>query len=248
MFARAPARFVLHSVCASVRTQNFSHSACRNTVVVERWWQVPLSKEGSPPRLYSRRHRVYRFVEDTKHNMKDKMELLLTQTVPKLGGRGDTVFVKKSVGRNKLLAEGLAVYPSPENKEMFTEERRLLREGKREDRIQTRTGQLTVEFLKTCAVQVGIPPDVQQQFLLTEEIVCRNFLRKLGVVVPPHALTLPDEPITQFGDFWCEVTVNGLDTVRVPLSVGPYVDPKKKQQLMKLEAAAMEKKAETEPE
>ncbi|XP_053468420.1 39S ribosomal protein L9, mitochondrial [Ictalurus furcatus] len=247
MFARAPARFVLHSVCASVRTQNFSHSACRSTVVVERWWQVPLSKEGSPPRLYSRRHRVYRFVEDTKHNMKDKMELLLTQTVPKLGGRGDTVFVKKSVGRNKLLAEGLAVYPSPENKEMFTEERRLLREGKKEDRIQTRTGQLTVEFLKKSAVEVGIPLDAQQQFLLTEEIVCRNFLRKLGVVVPPHALTLPDEPITQFGDFWCEVTVNGLDTVRVPLSVGPYVDRKKKQ-LMRLEAAAMEKKAETDVE
>ncbi|XP_017310438.1 39S ribosomal protein L9, mitochondrial [Ictalurus punctatus] len=247
MFARAPARFVLHSVCASVRTQNFSHSACRNTVVVERWWQVPLSKEGSPPRLYSRRHRVYRFVEDTKHNMKDKMELLLTQTVPKLGGRGDTVFVKKSVGRNKLLAEGLAVYPSPENKEMFTEERRLLREGKKEDRIQTRTGQLTVEFLKKAAVEVGIPPDAQQQFLLTEEIVCRNFLRKLGVVVPPHALTLPDEPITRFGDFWCEVTVNGLDTVRVPLSVGPYVDPKKKQ-LMNLDAAAMETKAETDVE
>uniref|UniRef100_W5UEZ6 Large ribosomal subunit protein bL9m n=1 Tax=Ictalurus punctatus TaxID=7998 RepID=W5UEZ6_ICTPU len=247
MFARAPARFVLHSVCASVRTQNFSHSACRNTVVVERWWQVPLSKEGSPPRLYSRRHRVYRFVEDTKHNMKDKMELLLTQTVPKLGGRGDTVFVKKSVGRNKLLAEGLAVYPSPENKEMFTEERRLLREGKKEDRIQTRTGQLTVEFLKKAAVEVGIPPDAQQQFLLTEEIVCRNFLRKLGVVVPPHALTLPDEPITRFGDFWCEVTVNGLDTVRVPLSVGPYVDLKK-QQLMNLDAAAMETKAETDVE
>ena len=42
-----------------------------------------------------------------------------------LGGRGDTVFVKKSVGRNKLLAQGLAVYPSKENKEMFAEEMRV---------------------------------------------------------------------------------------------------------------------------
>ncbi|XP_034154444.2 39S ribosomal protein L9, mitochondrial [Pangasianodon hypophthalmus] len=252
MFARAPARFVLQSVCACLRTQSFSHTACRNTVIVERWWQVPLSKEGSAPRLHPRRHRVYRLVEDTKHNMKDKMELLLTQTVPKLGGRGDTVFVKKSLGRNKLLAEGLAVYPSPENKELFAEERRLLREGKREDRIQTRTGQLTVEFLKKSALEVGIQPAAQQQFHLTKEIVCRHFLRKLGVVVPPHALTLPDEPITQFGDFWCEVTVNGLDTVRVLLSVGPYVDPRKKK-LMKLEAeaaaaAATENKPETESE
>lgn len=42
-----------------------------------------------------------------------------------LGGRGDTVFVKKSVGRNNLLAQGLAVYPSPENKAMFAEELRV---------------------------------------------------------------------------------------------------------------------------
>lgn len=42
-----------------------------------------------------------------------------------LGGRGDTVFVKKSVGRNKLLPQGLAVYPSPENKKIFAEELRV---------------------------------------------------------------------------------------------------------------------------
>lgn len=42
-----------------------------------------------------------------------------------LGGRGDTLFVKKSLGRNKLLAQGLAVYPSPENRQMFAEELRV---------------------------------------------------------------------------------------------------------------------------
>lgn len=84
------------------------------------------------------------------------------------------MYVKKSVGRYKLLPQGLAVYPSPENKEMFAEELRvctylfclhspphvisdcsvylfitytllllqLLREGRPEDRIQTRTGQM----------------------------------------------------------------------------------------------------------
>ncbi|XP_058233211.1 39S ribosomal protein L9, mitochondrial [Hemibagrus wyckioides] len=130
---------------------------------------------------------------------------------------------------------------------MFTEERRVLREGKKEDRIQTRTGQLTVEFLKTSTLEVEIQPAVQHNFLLTREIICRQFLRKLGVVVPPHALTLPDEPITQFGDFWCDVTVNGLDTVRVPLSVGLYVEARKKK-LMKLEAEATENKPESESE
>lgn len=56
-------------------------SLAQNTVVVERWWQVPLSKEGRPPRLYPRRHRVYKVVEDTKHAPKEKMELILSQTV-----------------------------------------------------------------------------------------------------------------------------------------------------------------------
>ncbi|KAM9494094.1 large ribosomal subunit protein bL9m [Clarias gariepinus] len=239
MLARAAAQFVLQPARESARARSFSLSACMGTVMVERWWQVPLSKEGSPPRLYTRRHKVYRLVEDTKHNKQEKIELLLTQTVPKLGGRGDTVFVKKSVGRNKLLAQGLAVYPSPDNKEMFMEERRLLREGKKEDRIQTRTGQLTVELLKKSSLEVELRPAAQQHFLLTKEIVCRHFLRKLGMVVPPHALTLPDESITQFGDFWCDVTVNGVDTVRVPLTVGPYVDPEKKK-LIRQQAAAAE--------
>ncbi|XP_036411119.1 39S ribosomal protein L9, mitochondrial [Megalops cyprinoides] len=205
--------------------QNFSQTACKNTVKVERWWQVPLSKEGRPPRLYARRHWVYRFVEDTKHLPQGKMELILTQTVPKLGGRGDTVFVRKSIGRNKLLPEGLAVYPSPENKAMFEEERRKLHEGKVEERIQTRTGELTVQFLKSCKLEVGM---VNVEYVLTKEIVCRQFRKKLGVVVPPHALTLPETPITGLGEYWCEVTVNGLDTVRIPMSVVPFESPRER--------------------
>lgn len=42
-----------------------------------------------------------------------------------LGSRGDVVSVKKSVGRNKLLPQGLAVYASPENKKMFEEEKKV---------------------------------------------------------------------------------------------------------------------------
>lgn len=63
--------------------QSLMHALCpQNTVVVERWWKVPLSKVGSPPRLHPRRHRIYKLVEDIKHAPKEKMELILTQTVP----------------------------------------------------------------------------------------------------------------------------------------------------------------------
>ena len=46
-----------------------------------------------------------------------------------LGSRGDVVSVKKHVGRNKLLPQGLAVYASPENRKMFEEEKVRLHEG-----------------------------------------------------------------------------------------------------------------------
>uniref|UniRef100_H3DJI0 Large ribosomal subunit protein bL9m n=2 Tax=Tetraodon nigroviridis TaxID=99883 RepID=H3DJI0_TETNG len=210
---------------AAVRS--FSRSSPQNTVVVERWWQVPLSKVGSPPRLHPRRHRIYKLVEDTKRSPTPKMELILTQTVPKLGGRGDTVIVKKSVGRNKLLPQGLAVYPSPENKEMFAEELRLLREGRPEERVQTRTGQLTVDYLKCCKLRIiKMPPG---DFQVNQEVLCRQF-RKMGVVVPPHALNFPFGSVKEEGDYWCEVSVNGIDTVRVPVSLEPYKDQSAKHQ------------------
>lgn len=215
-------RRVLQDLLSQPSVRSFSLSPAQNTVVVERVWQVPLSKVGSPPRLYARRHKIYKLVEDTKNAPKERMELILTQNVPKLGGRGDTVFVSKSVGRNKLLPEGLAVYPSPENKALFAEELRLFREGKLEDRIQTRTGQMTVEFLKRSKLKIHQMPS--EEFQLNEEIVCRQLVKKLGVVVPPHALKLPFESVKEVGEYWCEITVNGMDTVRVPISLVPYED------------------------
>ncbi|XP_059994590.1 large ribosomal subunit protein bL9m isoform X2 [Lagenorhynchus albirostris] len=181
--------------------RDFSLSHSRGTVIVERWWKVPLAGEGRKPRLH-RRHRVYKLAEDTKHRPKDNLELILTQSVEELGVRGDLVSVKKSVGRNRLLPQGLAVYASPENRKLFEEEKLLRQEGKLE-KIQTKEGETTVKFLRRCHLQ-------------------------LGVVVAPHALKLPEEPITQRGEYWCEVTVNGLDTVRVPMSVVNFERPKTK--------------------
>ncbi|KAJ4927882.1 hypothetical protein JOQ06_015683 [Pogonophryne albipinna] len=231
------ADLMLHQQTA---VRSFSLSPAQNTVIVERWWQVPLSKEGRPPRLHPRRHRIYKLVEDTKQAPKQKMELILTATVPKLGVRGDTVFVRKSAGRNKLLPQGLAVYPSPENKHMFEEEIKLLREGKPEERVQTRSGQLTVEILKKSHLNISRMP--LEEFQVNKEVVCRQFKKKLGVFVPPHALSLPFESVKEEGDYWCEVTVNGMDIVRVPLSVVPYEDPsaiyQKQLKAQKAQAAA----------
>ncbi|KAM9368349.1 large ribosomal subunit protein bL9m [Phaethornis superciliosus] len=205
------------------RALSLSHN--RGTVVVERWWGVPLSPEGRPPRLHPRRHRIYRLLEDTKHQPRGDMQLLLTQGVEGLGTRGDLVSVKKSLGRNKLLPQGLAVYASPENLRLFEEEKKLREEGKVEQQ-QTQSGEKTLKFLQSCRLEVGMKNNVQWQ--LSSEIVARHFLKNLRVFVPPHAVKLPEEPITRWGEYWCEVTVNGLDTVRVPMDVVKFLRPKTK--------------------
>ncbi|XP_053330687.1 39S ribosomal protein L9, mitochondrial [Spea bombifrons] len=205
---------------------SLSVTPTRGTVVVERWWQVPLAKEGKEPYLHPRRHRIFKLVEDRKHQKKDKMELILTQTVHQLGGRGQTVLVDKALGRNKLLAQGLAVYPSPENKQMFEEEKRKLQEGVGGQKTQTWTGEMTVKFLQNSRLEVGMKNNVKWE--LNKEIVSRNFLKNLGVVVPVEALKIPDEPITRWGEYWCEVTVNGIDAVRMPMSVVNFEKPKTK--------------------
>ncbi|KYO19704.1 large ribosomal subunit protein bL9m [Alligator mississippiensis] len=217
----------------------------RGTVVVERWWQVPLSKVGQKPRLHPRRHRVYRLVEDTKHQPKGELELILTQSVKNLGNRGDIVSVRKSLGRNKLLPEGLAVYASPENKKMFEKEIKLCQEGKLV-RLQTQTGKKTLSFLKKCHLEVGMKNNVE--WVLTPEIVARHFFKNLSVFVPPHAVKLPDEPITTWGEYWCEVTVNKLDTVRVPMSVVLFMRPKTKRYKHWLAKQAAQTETSSEPD
>nr|KAF6413761.1 mitochondrial ribosomal protein L9 [Molossus molossus] len=74
--------------------RDFSLSHSRGTVIVERWWKVPLAGEGRKPRLH-RRHRVYKLVEDTKHRPKDNLELILTQSVEgKAGARGTSIYFR----------------------------------------------------------------------------------------------------------------------------------------------------------
>ncbi|XP_061462435.1 large ribosomal subunit protein bL9m isoform X3 [Rhineura floridana] len=140
-----------------------------------------------------------------------------------VGSRGDIVLVHRSFGRNELLFKNRAVYASPENKQIFEEENQLRREGKL-PKLQTHTGEKTVRFLRKCTLEIGVNDCDEWQ--LTDAIVARHFLRNLGVVVPPHTLKLPDEPITELGEYWCEVTVNGLDTIRVPMSVVQFSEPK----------------------
>eukprot|EP00058_Branchiostoma_floridae_P025469 XP_002610959.1 hypothetical protein BRAFLDRAFT_231456 [Branchiostoma floridae] len=91
----------------------------QTTYVLKRSHPLRLLKEGHEHRL-KKMNKVYELVEETSsRDAKRKLELILTEDVPKMGKRGDVVHVRKQIGRNKLLATGLAVYASPENRQMF---------------------------------------------------------------------------------------------------------------------------------
>ncbi|KAG8146967.1 hypothetical protein E2320_014051 [Naja naja] len=72
----------------------------------------------------------------------------------------------------------------------------------------------TVRFLKNCTLEIGV--------------------NEFGRCSAPPGADSPEEPITQLGSYWCDVTVNGLDTVRVPLSVQPFAEPKSSSQRLRL--------------
>ncbi|GCC42525.1 hypothetical protein chiPu_0026752, partial [Chiloscyllium punctatum] len=62
----------------------------------------------------------------------------------------------------------------------------------------------TVQFLKDSVLTVRMKNNVKWE--LTKELVCRHFLKELRVSVPQEALRIPGEPITRWGEYWCEVT------------------------------------------
>ncbi|XP_068855604.1 large ribosomal subunit protein bL9m, partial [Aphelocoma coerulescens] len=95
------------------RALSLSHGL--GSVQLERCWPVPLARAGAAPRLHPRRHRVFRLLRDGKHEPRGTLELLLSRAVPGLGNRGDLVRVPKHRGRNRLLPQGAALYPSPTN-------------------------------------------------------------------------------------------------------------------------------------
>ncbi|XP_072284551.1 large ribosomal subunit protein bL9m [Pyxicephalus adspersus] len=102
----------------------------------------------------------------------------------------------------------------------------------------------TVKFLQNSRLEVIMREDVD--WTLNKEIVARQFSRNLGVVVPVEALKLPEEPISTFGEYWCEVTVNGIDTVRMPMDVVKFDRPRSKRYRYWLSKQAAREKSSTE--
>ncbi|XP_070547171.1 large ribosomal subunit protein bL9m-like [Ptychodera flava] len=207
---------------------------CRTAVVLERMVPPKLARKGQIPKL-KKANKVYKVVKDLKHEPQEKMKLILIQDLEKYGRQGELVTVTKQVGRNKLLAPGLAVYASPENiKEYCMQEKPKVAE---EEPRLSRMALKTIEYLKKNDVVIAMRNSIK--FQIEKHHVIDYYEHKLGVIVPEHALQLPDTPITKFGEYTIQVTVNGIETVDVKLIVKNYVIKRKKRYLEYLEKMKM---------
>ncbi|XP_035668885.1 39S ribosomal protein L9, mitochondrial-like [Branchiostoma floridae] len=191
----------------------------RTTYVLKRSHPLRLLKEGHEHRL-KKMNKVYELVEETSsRDAKRKLELILTEDVPKMGKRGDVVHVRKQIGRNKLLATGLAVYASPENRQMF-------QDRKDEDPSQRKlsmTAEKTLEYLSQQTLTISVRDDWPEGWVMTKEHLAHWMKRKLLVVAPPHTITLPEEPVDRIGSYTFTVTINELESVEVMLEMVQHV-------------------------
>ncbi|KAI8521718.1 54S ribosomal protein L9, mitochondrial [Branchiostoma belcheri] len=187
----------------------------RTTYILKRSHPLRLLKEGHEHRL-KKMNKVYELVEETSsQDAKHKLELILTEDVPKIGKKGDVVLVRKQIGRNKLLATGLAVYASPENRQMF-EDRKIEDPSLRKLSL---TAEKTLEYLSQQTLTIPVWDDWPDGWVMTKEHLSHWMYRKLMIVAPPHTITLPEEPVDRLGSYTFTVTINEMESVEVPLEM-----------------------------
>ncbi|XP_077997027.1 large ribosomal subunit protein bL9m-like [Glandiceps talaboti] len=200
-----------------LRSATLMAQPCRTAVVVERLVQPGLSKIGARPKIKPR-HKVYKVVKDTRKPPPSEMQLILIQDVQRYGKKGDIVTVSKKVGRNKLLAPGLAVYPLPDNIQEYCLAKQTSDKTESISNLSVMALK-TIEFLKKKPVTIAVKDDIK--FEISKYHVSDTYESKLGVVVPENAVTLPETPITGFGEYPIQITMNGVETVDTRLIVRP---------------------------
>ncbi len=228
-------RHLMQSLCKSATVV---YQQQRSIVKLRHRFPPLVASFGREPHRAKRKHKVYVWEGDSMHGEQEKMTLILTEDVSRIGMKGDVVTVSKGVGRNKLLAKNRAVYASPENIKEFVQERNE-REEQGSEKVLTGTALKTIEFLQKHKLMVKMR-SVPHWDILPKEAVIHAFNKHLGAVVPDHALELPEEPITDYGTYTVKVTINQQETVPVEMDVRHYINKCKQRREARQANAASE--------
>lgn len=142
------------------------------------------------------------------------MEVILLDTVPSLGSRGDTVRVKAGYARNYLFPRKLALPATEPNRRVFREEEVIL--AKRDEHakdIARRSSEKMADVSCTIPVQVG-EEDKLYGSVTGNDIA--KILKDQGFDIDKKQVLL-EEPIKQLGVYTIDIRLHR--EVSVPIKV-----------------------------
>ena len=147
------------------------------------------------------------------------MEVILLETIAKLGDLGDRVTVKSGYGRNFLIPQKKAVPATFENLELF-EARRAELEKVAGKKLADAHGR--AETINSMAISIQTKADEEGK--LFGSITVRDIAeaaKAKGVALEKSEVRLPEGPIRELGDFEIDVRLHPEVGAILKLAVVP---------------------------
>jgi len=136
----------------------------------------------------------------------------MSQTVPKIGEKGESIVVRKGYARNFLLPKNYVVYSTPLTRKKYAEdaakidfESRLKRNKLIQSRKRFKTIVLKIKRQRVNGNELHSPVDAKT--------ICTQLWRQHTLWVTPELVFLPQNGITSFG------------THQIPILLGESTDP-----------------------
>lgn len=144
------------------------------------------------------------------------MEIILLESVPKLGALGDKVRVKRGFGRNFLIPRGKALSATARNLASFEARRAELEKIAQERLAQAQASALVLEGCK-----LSITAQAGTEGKLFGSVGAQDIVRAMkekGQSIEKAAVRLPDGPIRALGDYEIQLYLAG-DSVTAKIQV-----------------------------
>ena len=149
------------------------------------------------------------------------MEVILLETVAKLGDLGDKVTVKSGYGRNFLIPQKKAVPATAENLEVFEARRAELEKIAGGKFLEAQSRAETIN-----ALSVNIETKAGEEGKLFGSVTVRDIAEAAGakgVALEKSEIRLPEGPIRELGEFEINVHLHAEVDAILRLAVVPEV-------------------------
>ena len=149
------------------------------------------------------------------------MEVILLETIAKLGDLGDKVTVKSGYGRNFLIPQKQAVPATAENLEVFEARRAELEKIAGGKLLEAQSRAETIN-----ALSVSIETKAGEEGKLFGSVTVRDIAEAAeakGVALEKSEIRLPQGPVRELGEFEIDVHLHAEVDAILKLAVVPEV-------------------------